>query len=154
NLETGEFLASLIQSNVPLWVIPAILFILACTMAFSTGTSWGTFAIMIPIGVSIIGTIHPAWILPAIGAVLAGSVFGDHCSPISDSTILSAIGAECNLMDHVTTQVPYALTAAAASVIGYIVFGLTSIVWVGLIVSTIVLVLILSWFKRRAKLIT
>src|SRR5699024_9276087 len=92
NLETGEFLASLIQSNVPLWVIPAILFILACIMAFATGTSWGTFAIMIPIGVSIIGEIHPEWILPVVGAVLAGSVFGDHCSPISDSTILSSIG--------------------------------------------------------------
>lgn len=153
-LETGAFLSTFVQDKVPLWIVPAILFLLACIMAFATGTSWGTFAIMIPIGVSIIGAIHPEWILPAIGAVLAGSVFGDHCSPISDSTILSAIGAECNLMDHVTTQVPYALTAAAASVVGYIVFGLTSQVWVGLIASTITLIVILLWLKRRVEPIT
>lgn len=148
-LETGVFLSSLVQDRVPLWIIPVILFLLACVMAFATGTSWGTFAIMIPVSVSIIGVIHPEWILPVIGAVLAGSVFGDHCSPISDSTILSSIGAECDLMDHVTTQLPYALTAAAASGVGYIVFGLTSQVWLGLLVSTIVLMSILLVLKRQ-----
>lgn len=148
-LETGDFLSSLVQDRVPLWIIPAILFILACIMAFSTGTSWGTFAIMVPIGISIIGAIHPEWIFPVVGAVLAGSVFGDHCSPISDSTILSSIGAECDLMDHVKTQVPYALTAAFASTVGYIVFGLTSLVWVGLLVSAIVLIIILLILKQR-----
>lgn len=148
-LETGVFLSSLVQDRVPLWIIPLILFLLACAMAFATGTSWGTFAIMIPIGVSIIGVIHPEWILPVVGAVLAGSVFGDHVSPISDSTILSSIGAECNLMDHVTTQIPYALTAAAASSIGYIVFGVTSQVWLGLVVSTAVLIIILLILKRK-----
>src|SRR5699024_7783810 len=109
-LETGSFLATLVEGNVPLCLLPFALFILACIMAFATGTSWCTFAIMIPIAVSIIGVIQPEWILPVIGAVLAGSVFGDHVSPISDSTILSSVGAECNLMDHVTTQIPYALT--------------------------------------------
>lgn len=148
-LETGVFLSGLIQDRVPLWIIPLILFLLACAMAFATGTSWGTFAIMIPIGVSIIGVIHPEWILPVVGAVLAGSVFGDHCSPISDSTILSSIGAECDLMDHVTTQLPYALTAAAASGVGYIVFGITSQVWLGLVVSTVVLLCILLIVKRK-----
>lgn len=148
-LETGDFLSSLVQDRVPLWIIPVILFLLACAMAFATGTSWGTFAIMIPISVSIIGIIHPDWILPVIGAVLAGSVFGDHCSPISDSTILSSIGAECDLMDHVTTQLPYALTAALASAGGYIVFGITSNVWLGLIISTIILIGILLVLKRK-----
>src|SRR5690625_7167884 len=94
NLETGAFLAMLVEGNLPLWLLPAALFILACFMAFATGTSWGTFAIMVPIAVSIIGEIQPEWILPAVGAVLAGSVFGDHISPISDSTILSSVGAE------------------------------------------------------------
>ncbi len=148
-LETGVFLSSLVQDRVPLWIIPVILFLLSCVMAFATGTSWGTFAIMIPISVSIIGVIHPGWILPVIGAVLAGSVFGDHCSPISDSTILSSIGAECDLMDHVTTQLPYALTAAAASGVGYIIFGVTSQVWLGLFVSTVVLISILLMLKRQ-----
>ena len=148
-LETGVFLSGLVQDRVPLWIIPLILFLLACVMAFATGTSWGTFAIMIPIGVSIIGVIQPEWILPAVGAVLAGSVFGDHCSPISDSTILSSIGAECNLMDHVTTQLPYALIAAVASGIGYVVFGLTSLVSLGLLVSTVVLVITLFIAKKR-----
>lgn len=147
-LETGIFLSELVQDRVPLWTIPLILFLLACAMAFATGTSWGTFAIMIPIGVSIIGAIHPEWILPVVGAVLAGSVFGDHCSPISDSTILSSIGAECNLMDHVTTQIPYALTAAAASGIGYIVFGLTSQVYIGLAVATASLIIILLVLRQ------
>lgn len=151
NLETGAFLATLVEGNVPLWLLPVALFILACIMAFATGTSWGTFAIMVPIAASIIGEIHPEWILPAIGAVLAGSVFGDHCSPISDSTILSSVGAECNLMDHVTTQIPYALTAAGASGVGYIAFGLTSNVFIGLAVSVITLVLFLLSVKHRSK---
>lgn len=151
NLETGAFLATLVEGNVPLWLLPVTLFILACIMAFATGTSWGTFAIMVPIAVSIIGVIHPEWILPAIGAVLAGSVFGDHCSPISDSTILSSVGAEANLMDHVTTQIPYALTAAAASSIGYIVFGITSNVFIGLGISVIVLVGFMFFLKQRTQ---
>lgn len=154
NLETGSFLATLVEGNVPLWLLPVTLFILACIMAFATGTSWGTFAIMVPIAVSIIGVIHPEWILPAIGAVLAGSVFGDHCSPISDSTILSSVGAEANLMDHVTTQIPYALTAAGASAIGYIVFGLTSNVLLGLGVSSLVLVGFLFFLKQKTKPVT
>ena len=150
-LETGSFLATLVEGNVPLWLLPVALFILACIMAFATGTSWGTFAIMIPIAVSIIGVIQPEWILPVIGAVLAGSVFGDHVSPISDSTILSSVGAECNLMDHVTTQIPYALTAAGATSIGYLVFGLTSNVFIGLGASTIVLIGFLLIVKQRIK---
>src|SRR5699024_5785229 len=105
--------------------------------------------IMIPIGVSIIGAIHPEWILAVGGDVLAGSVFADHCSPISDSTILSSLGAECHLMDHVTTRVPYALTAAAAAGIGYIAFGLTSQVYIGLAVAPASLIIILLVLRQR-----
>src|SRR5699024_6396498 len=151
NLETGAFLAMLVEGNLPLWLLPAALFILACFMAFATGTSWGTFAIMVPIAVSIIGEIQPEWILPAVGAVLAGSVFGDHISPISDSTILSSVGAESNLMDHFTTQIPYALITSVASSIGYIVFGLTSNVFIGLRVSVIVLDSLLLVLKQKRK---
>lgn len=148
-LETGQFLASLVEGNIPMWVIPGILFALGCIMSFATGTSWGTFAIMIPIGATVVGSTNPEWVLPAIGAVMAGAVFGDHCSPISDSTILSAIGAECELMDHVSTQIPYALTAAFTSFAGYIVFGLTSLVWLGLVVNILALVGVLMVLKRR-----
>ena len=150
-LETGQFLASLVEGNIPMWVIPGILFSLGCLMSFATGTSWGTFAIMIPIAATVVGSTNPEWVLPAIGAVMAGAVFGDHCSPISDSTILSAIGAECELMDHVTTQIPYALTAAFTSLIGYLVFGLTSIVWLGLVVNILALVGVLLYLKRRTE---
>lgn len=148
-LETGQFLAALVEGNIPMWIIPGILFILGCIMSFATGTSWGTFAIMIPIGATVVGSTNPEWVLPAIGAVMAGAVFGDHCSPISDSTILSAIGAECELMDHVSTQIPYALTAAFTSFLGYIVFGLTSLVWLGLAVNLLALIGILMMLRRR-----
>ncbi|QUW23543.1 Na+/H+ antiporter NhaC family protein [Sporosarcina sp. Marseille-Q4063] len=150
-LETGQFLASLVEGNIPMWVIPGILFALGCIMSFATGTSWGTFAIMIPIAATVVGSTNPEWVLPTIGAVMAGAVFGDHCSPISDSTILSAIGAECDLMDHVSTQIPYALTAAFTSLIGYLVFGLTSFVWLGLVVNIIALVGVLLILKRRTE---
>lgn len=153
-LETGAFLATLIEGNVPMWIIPAVLFLLGCVMSFATGTSWGTFAIMIPIAATIVGSTNPEWILPAIGAVMAGAVFGDHCSPISDSTILSSIGAECDLIDHVTTQIPYALTAAGAAITGYIVFGLTSYVWLGMAVNIAVLVIVLLIIKSRMSATT
>lgn len=148
-LETGQFLASFVDGNIAFWIIPGILFVLGCLMSFATGTSWGTFAIMIPIAATVVGSTNPEWILPAIGAVMAGAVFGDHCSPISDSTILSAIGADCELMDHVSTQIPYALTAAFTSFLGYLVFGLTSLVWLGLAVNLIALVGIVLLMKHR-----
>src|SRR5690625_7398884 len=100
NLDTVAFLAHLIEGNLPLWLLPVALFILACFMAFATGTSWGTFAIMVPIAVSIIGEIQPEWILPAVGSVLAGSVFGDHISSISDLTILSSAVCDRNSLDY------------------------------------------------------
>lgn len=148
-LETGHFVASLIDGNISYWIIPSILFVLGCLMSFATGTSWGTFAIMIPIAATVVGSTNPEWILPAIGAVMAGAVFGDHCSPISDSTILSAIGAECELMDHVSTQIPYALTAAFTSLLGYLVFGLTSLVWLGLVVNLLALLGIVLVMKQK-----
>ncbi|GGA79150.1 Na+/H+ antiporter NhaC family protein [Ornithinibacillus halotolerans] len=148
-LETGEFLASFVQDSIPFWIIPAIIFVLSGLMAFATGTSWGTFAIMIPISAAIIGSTQPEWLLAAIGAVLAGAVFGDHSSPISDTTILSSLGADCDLMDHVTTQIPYAIVAAVASIVGYIAFGITSSVWLGLGVSILALIGILFFINKR-----
>ncbi|MBQ3603350.1 MAG: Na+/H+ antiporter NhaC family protein [Clostridia bacterium] len=102
--------------------LPAIIFLVACFISFSTGTSWGTFGILIPIVTIIFETGDPLQIV-AMSACLAGSVCGDHCSPISDTTIMSSAGGQCNHLNHVSTQLPYALTVAAVSFVGYILAG-------------------------------
>lgn len=107
-LETGKYMASLATGNIPFAMLPAVLFILAGLTAFSTGTSWGTFGIMLPIAADMAMGSHTGMMLPMLAAVLAGAVFGDHCSPISDTTILSSTGANCHHIDHVITQLPYA----------------------------------------------
>jgi Na+/H+ antiporter NhaC len=102
--------------------IPAIAFVISVFLAFATGTSWGTFTILIP----IVCAVFPAdseMLVIAIAACLAGAVCGDHCSPISDTTIMSSAGAKCDHLNHVTTQLPYALTVAAVCVPGYILAG-------------------------------
>ncbi len=119
-LQTAKFLGTLVSGNLPVYLIPALVFLLSAVIAFATGTSWGTFAIMIPIAVS---TIDPAVLTPAvvIGAVISGGVFGDHTSPISDTTILSSLAAESNHINHVKTQLPYALISAFIALVLYIV---------------------------------
>ncbi|MGS0730111.1 Na+/H+ antiporter NhaC family protein, partial [Shewanella sp. 0m-11] len=107
-IETGKYMASLATGNIPFAMLPAVLFILAGLTAFSTGTSWGTFGIMLPIAADMAMGSHTGMMLPMLSSVLAGAVFGDHCSPISDTTILSSTGANCHHIDHVMTQLPYA----------------------------------------------
>ena len=121
-LGTGPFVAQAAKSTLNSGIIPAALFLISCFIAFSTGTSWGTFAIMIPIAVPMIEIIglHPGLI---IAAVLGGGVFGDHCSPISDTTIISSMASATDHIDHVRTQIPYALIAAGLSLILFIIFG-------------------------------
>ncbi len=121
-LGTGPFVAQAAKSTLNPGVIPAVVFLVSCFIAFSTGTSWGTFAIMIPIAVPMINIIglHPGLI---IAAVLGGGVFGDHCSPISDTTIISSMASATDHIDHVRTQLPYALTAAGFSLLLFIIFG-------------------------------
>ncbi|MDW0117579.1 Na+/H+ antiporter NhaC family protein [Sporosarcina thermotolerans] len=152
-LETGLFLSNAVeQSNVPVHFLPVIMFVLAGLMAFSTGTSWGSFGILLPIAGTIMINAEPELLLPALSAVLAGSVFGDHCSPISDTTILSSTGAGSNHIDHVSTQLPYALIAAGISIIGYFILGLTGSVWIGL--GTVIIVtaaLFIFWASKRGK---
>lgn len=122
-LGTGEFLAHQVGVHLnPGWY-PVIMFLLACLIAFSTGTSWGTFAIMVPIAIDFAVLLAPEIMLGMIGAALAGAVYGDHCSPISDTTILSSTGAQCNHIDHVSTQLPYATATAVAVAVGYIFYG-------------------------------
>ncbi len=121
-LGTGPFVAQAAKSSLPPGIIPALIFVISCFIAFSTGTSWGTFAIMVPIAVSMVEIIglHPGLIL---AAVLGGGVFGDHCSPISDTTIISSMAAATDHIDHVRTQIPYALLAGSAALILYLIFG-------------------------------
>lgn len=121
-LGTGVWVAQAAQATLPAGVVPAVIFLLACFIAFSTGTSWGTFAIMIPIVVPMIEILglHPGLI---VAAALGGGIFGDHCSPISDSTIVASMASATDHIDHVRTQLPYALTAASGAVVLFLVFG-------------------------------
>lgn len=123
-LGTGVFLANQVGASLPSFIYPAILFVLAGFVAFSTGTSWGTFAIMIPIAIDFALALSPEAMLMMVAAVLAGAVFGDHASPISDTTILSSTGAGCTHIDHVSTQLPYALLVAGVSFVGYLISGI------------------------------
>ncbi|MDR2193146.1 MAG: Na+/H+ antiporter NhaC family protein [Treponema sp.] len=126
-LETGTYVAGLVQASaLPIALIPAIMFIVSAALSFATGTSWGTFGILIPITINICDIVAPHLSIISLSSVLAGSVFGDHCSPISDTTILSSTGAQCRHIDHVSTQLPYAVTVASACFIGYIIAGFTA----------------------------
>lgn len=140
-LSTGEYVGELVAtSNMPTLLIPAIIFIVAAFLAFSMGTSWGTFGILIPIIATVCSRVAPELTIISLSATLAGSVFGDHCSPISDTTILSSTGAGCNHIDHVSTQIPYASLVAVCCFIGYIVAGITQNLPLTLGVSIICLV--------------
>jgi tetracycline resistance efflux pump len=121
-LGTGVFVAQAAQATLPLWTVPAVIFLLACFIAFSTGTSWGTFAIMIPIVMPMVEILdlHPAL---ALAAALGGGIFGDHCSPISDSTIVASMASATDHIDHVRTQLPYALIAAGGALVLFLAGG-------------------------------
>ncbi|MEG2158379.1 MAG: Na+/H+ antiporter NhaC family protein, partial [Clostridia bacterium] len=123
-LEAAEFIRMVVDpSKIITALIPAVLFLIAVGISFSTGTSWGTFGILIPIATAIIGTKVSVNVILTISAVLAGAVVGDHISPISDTTILSSSGAQCNHVEHVNTQMPYALLVAGISLVSYIIVG-------------------------------
>ncbi len=130
-LQTPQFISTLVSPETALAgaMLPAAIFIIAGFLSFSTGTAWGTFGILIPIVVSVAQAIDPAagspLVVISLSATLAGSVFGDHCSPISDTTVLSSAGSGCIHIEHVSTQLPYALLTAVCALTGYIVAGLT-----------------------------
>lgn len=149
DMQTGKYLSSLVADSINPAFLPAILFILGAAMAFSTGTSWGTFGIMLPIAAAIAANADPALLLPCLSAVMAGAVCGDHCSPISDTTILSSTGAQCNHMDHVTSQLPYAMVIAAASAVGYLVLGFTQSALLSFATTAAVLLGLILIFKTK-----
>lgn len=125
SLGAKEYVAALVDSAAGglLVFLPAIIFLVACFLAFATGTSWGTFGILIPIVVSVFAGKNPTMMIISISACMAGAVCGDHCSPISDTTIMASAGAQCNHVNHVSTQLPYAMTVAGVSCVTYIVAG-------------------------------
>ncbi|MEV8251952.1 Na+/H+ antiporter NhaC family protein [Microbacterium sp. NPDC076768] len=152
-LGTGSFLGDLVErSNLaPGWLIP-IVFLSAAAMAFSTGSSWGSFGLLLPIAGGIVNSVDaPELLLPMLGAVLAGAVAGDHASPISDTTILSATGAGCNVITHVVTQLPFVAIAVTAALFGYAALALTSLVWVGLIVTLLTLLVAIAVCRKFAS---
>lgn len=152
-LETQVFISNIVQNDTGLLgnLLPAIIFIIASFLSFSTGTAWGTFGILIPIVVVVAQAIDPTGgtVIITLSATLAGSVFGDHCSPISDTTILSSAGANCLHIDHVSTQLPFALIAAFSSAVGYVVAGFTSSVVLSLGTGFIIMVAIMSFLHIR-----
>ncbi|MFS0674358.1 Na+/H+ antiporter NhaC family protein [Ornithinibacillus sp. 179-J 7C1 HS] len=142
-LQTGEYLAGVVENvNISSSILPVIFFVLSGFMALATGTSWGTFGIMLPIAAEVMAIADPSLIIPSLAAVLAGAVFGDHVSPISDTTVLSSTGAGANHIDHVITQLPYALIVALSSVIGYLIIGLTSNALLGLLATVIIIIIV------------
>ena len=164
HLEAGAFVSGVVQSATALSVLlPVILFVVAIGLAFATGTSWGTFGILIPIVTSVFdaelanvsqtGEI-PSMVIICISACLAGAVCGDHCSPISDTTIMASTGAQCDPVNHVSTQLPYALTVAAVCVVGYLLSGFVHNVFIVLGFSLALMLAVLfaiRFFVKRKE---
>ncbi|MBQ3037052.1 MAG: Na+/H+ antiporter NhaC family protein, partial [Lachnospiraceae bacterium] len=148
DLGAKVFVAEFVRINASglTWLLPAIVFVIAIGLAFSTGTSWGTFGILLPIVCAVFPGGGELMII-SISACLAGAVCGDHCSPISDTTIMASAGAQCNHINHVSTQLPYALTVAAVSFVAFLFAGLIKTWWIALPVSIVAMVVVLIIMK-------
>ncbi len=162
DLGTAHFLVSNLSDVLPQFIVPALIFIIAAVVSFATGTAYGTMAILlplcIPLAAAIVGITGMeitssgsayAYILMCSSAVLTGAIFGDHSSPISDTSILSSMGAGCSLLDHVITQIVYAVTVGVVVIAGYILVGLGLNVWITLLVMAAILVLILLFVGKK-----
>lgn len=161
HLEAGAFVSGIVKSASAISILlPLILFVVAVGLAFATGTSWGTFGILIPIVTSVFseelanvsetGQI-PQMVIVCISACLAGAVCGDHCSPISDTTIMASTGAQCDHVNHVSTQLPYALTVAAVCAVGYVISGFVQNVFVVLGASIVMMLAVLFLIRTIGK---
>ncbi len=150
SLGAAEFVAGAMEKSAAglMILLPAIIFLVGCFLSFSTGTSWGTFGILIPIVVAVFAGSNPQLMIISISACMAGAVCGDHCSPISDTTIMASAGAQCNHVNHVTTQLPYALLVAIISFVTYIIAGIVQNPWVPLPIGLILLVGALLVIKK------
>lgn len=153
SLGAKEFVASVVKgaSGSFLSLLPAIIFLVACFLAFATGTSWGTFGILIPIVVNVFAGTNETMMIISISACMAGAVCGDHCSPISDTTIMSSAGAQCSHLNHVSTQIPYVVMVAVVSCITYVVAGFAQNPFVPLIFGILLLTATIFGIKYLNK---
>ena len=151
SLGAAEYVAGIMEGAAEglMALLPAIIFLVGCFLSFATGTSWGTFGILIPIVVNVFADSDPTLMIISISACMAGAVCGDHCSPISDTTIMASAGAQCEHVSHVSTQLPYAITVAAISFVTYIVAGLTKSAWISLPVGMALTFAFLLFVKKR-----
>lgn len=153
SLGAAVYVASLVENSASglMGFFPAIIFVVAVVLAFASGTSWGTFGILIPIVVSCFHDVDPQLMIISISACMAGAVCGDHCSPISDTTIMSSAGAQCEHLNHVTTQLPYALTAASVSFLTFLVAGFTKSAMLSLLFGIVVMFLLFLFLRYRSS---
>lgn len=153
SLGAAVFVANAMESVAGTLVklLPAIIFLVGCGLAFATGTSWGTFGILIPIVVAVFENSNPELMIISISACMAGAVCGDHCSPISDTTIMASAGAQCDHVNHVSTQLPYAIVCAAVSFVTYIVAGFVQSAWISLPVGIILMLIVLTIIKKTCS---
>lgn len=140
SLGVGQYLASLIEGNMSIAWLPVIFFLFAAFISYSIGSTLGTAGLMLPIGAEIVAAIDVTFLIPIIGAVLAGTIFGEHSSPLSDTTILASIGSSVHPIDHMMTQLPYALLSSLSAIAGFLVLGFTNNVVFGLIIALITVV--------------
>lgn len=153
SLGAKEFVAGIVQSGAGSFMnfLPALVFVIAIFLAFATGTSWGTFGILIPIVVAVFSNTDPTLMIISISACMAGAVCGDHCSPISDTTIMSSAGAQCVHVDHVSTQIPYAMSVAGVSFVTYIIAGFVKNPFVPFIIGTAAIIGGVILLKKKQK---
>ena len=153
-LNLGGFVGAIVSAHASIIMfLPPIFFLVAAGLAFATGTSWGTFGILIPIAIAVLGMNDPSMLVVCVAAVLSGAVCGDHASPISDTTILASAGAQCHHIDHVSTQLPYVGVVATCSFFGYIVDGLTENGWLGLLTGVICLAIAMVIIRAKVPVI-
>ena len=153
SLGAAPFVASVMNSAAGglMNLLPAIIFLVGCFLAFATGTSWGTFGILIPIVVAVFQGTNETMMIISISACMAGAVCGDHCSPISDTTIMASAGAQCNHVNHVSTQLPYAMTVAAVSCVTYMIAGIVQNAIICLVIGIALQIGVLLSIKAITK---
>lgn len=153
SLGAADYVAGIMSSGAESFMnfLPAIIFVIGCFLAFATGTSWGTFGVLIPIVVAVFAGSDETMMIISISACMAGAVCGDHCSPISDTTIMASAGAQCNHINHVNTQLPYAVTVAAVSFVSYILAGFMKSVIVLPIAIVLMIVVLMVIRKMTGK---
>ena len=139
---TADYLVSVLKGTIPYWILPSLIFILGGLISFATGTAYGTMSILMPLAIPLAWAVSPdmGFVITCTSGVLTGAIFGDHCSPISDTTILSSMGTSCNHIDHVQTQIYYAgFVAIIAIIFGYIPAGFGISWYISIPVATIMM---------------